>query len=276
MSQKKSTTPKKPKSGFDKYFLYTHSVQGAAHDADLLWKMMRKVWSGPLPEAPMLQEDFSGTAALCYEWVKLGAHHRAAGIDLDAKALAWGTEHHTHDLTPNQLERIQILHDDVMVNHGLKPHVICALNFSYFFIHDRATLKKYFAACRKSLAKNGVLILDAFGGPDYLMPHIDRRRNDDESFTYWWEVETFDAISHEIKCHIHFQRDGEAKRNRVFSYDWRLWSIPEISDLLRECGFTQLEYWAEGLDKKGHGNGVFKPTKSERECETWITYIVAK
>jgi len=274
MSRKHASA--KAKTPFDKYFMYTHSVQGAEHDAELLWKMTRKLWSGPLPAKPILQEDFCATAALCYEWVKLGKNHQAVGLDLDSTALGWGATHHSESLTESQASRVQLIHGDVLHNHKVYPHVICALNFSYFFIKERALLKKYFSACRKSLAKNGVLILDAFGGPDYLMPHIDRRRNNDESFTYWWEIETFDAVSHQIKCHLHFQRDGEKRRDRVFSYDWRLWSLPEITDVLRESGFKHVEYWAEGLDRKGRGNGLFKPIKSEKECSTWITYLVAK
>lgn len=269
----RSKSLKKP--AFDKYFHYTHSVQSAEHDAELLWNMMRKVWKGPLPKAPCLQEDFCATAALCYEWAKLGPQHHAAGIDLDSKALAWGAEHHTKESSKSAISRVQLIHGDVMKDHSIKPHLICALNFSYFFIKDRVTLKSYFQACKKSLSKNGLLVLDAFGGPDYLMPHSDQRRNSEHKFTYWWNVEKFDAISHEIKCHIHFKRDGEGLRRKVFSYDWRLWSIPEITDLLRESGFSKIEYWAEGLDRQGHGNGIFKPIKSETECETWITYIVA-
>jgi hypothetical protein len=274
MSRKRATP--KAKTPFDKYFMYTHSVQGAEHDAELLWKMTRKLWSGPLPSKPILQEDFCATAALCYEWVKLGKHHQAVGLDLDSTALGWGATHHSESLTESQASRVKLIHGDVLHNHNVYPHVICALNFSYFFIKERALLKKYFSACRKSLAKNGVLILDAFGGPDYLMSHVDRRRNNDESFTYWWEIESFDAVSHQIKCHLHFQRDGEKRRDKVFSYDWRLWSLPEITDVLRESGFKHVEYWAEGLNRKGRGNGVFKPIKSEKECSTWITYLVAK
>lgn len=271
--QKVSHRKKPP---FDKYFHYIHSVQSAEHDAELLWKMFRSNQSGSLPKTPFLQEDFCGTAGLCYEWVKLGPKHKAVGIDLDADALVWGATHQTAGLSQSDLNRLEMIHDDVLVDHGLKPHVICALNFSYFFMKERAQLKNYFASCRRNLAKNGLLVLDAFGGPDYLMPHLDERRNDSEGFTYWWEIESFDTISHDIKCHIHFQRDGESRRKRVFSYDWRLWSIPEITDLLKEVGFSHVEYWAEGLDNRGHGDGIFKRTKSETECQTWITYIVAK
>jgi SAM-dependent methyltransferase len=275
MTAIKARSKTRQKPAFDKYFHYTHSVQSAEHDAELLWKMMRKVWIGPLPKAPVLQEDFCGTAALCYEWVRLGTNHQATGIDLDSNALAWGAQHHTSELSNKEISRVNLVHGDVMKDHGVKPHVICALNFSYFFIKDRSTLKQYFQACKRSLSKNGLLILDVFGGPEYLMPHSDQRRNHEQKFTYWWDVEMFDAITNQIKCHIHFKRDGEPQRRSVFTYDWRLWSIPEITDVLKESGFTKIEYWAEGLDRAGHGNGLFKPIKHETSCETWVTYIVA-
>jgi hypothetical protein len=275
MTSLKSKSTSRQRPSFDKYFHYTHSVQSAEHDAELLWKMMRKVWQGPLPKSPHLQEDFCGTAALCYEWAKLGANHLAAGIDLDPSALAWGAEHHTQNTPTKIVDKVQLIHGDVMKDHGLKPHVICALNFSYFFIKDRLTLKKYFQACKKSLSKNGILILDAFGGPEYQMPNSDRRRNSEQKFTYWWDVESFDAISHNIKCHIHYKRDGESIRRNVFNYDWRLWSIPEITDVLRESGFKKIQYWAEGIDRHGHGDGTFKPIKTESQCETWVSYILA-
>jgi hypothetical protein len=270
------TPSKKTKPPFDRYFLYTHSVQGAEHDAELLWKMMRSVSPNTLPKSPMLQEDFCATAALCYEWVKLGNNHRATGIDLDSAALQWGAEHHTESLTQKQLTNVEMIHGDVLDDHHIKPNVICALNFSYFFIKDRELLKRYFISSKKALAQDGMLILDAFGGPDYLVPHVNRRRNVEERFSYWWEIERFDAISHEIKCHLHFQRAGETRRNRVFSYDWRLWSIPEITEILRESGFKHVEYWAEGLNSNGDGNGKFKPIKSDKNCRSWITYLIAK
>ena len=264
------------KNNFDKYLLYTNSVQSAEYDAELLWKILKKNMGGKSIKTPYLQEDFCGTAALCYEWVKLGVEHRAAGIDLEQKALTWGLKHHGLEIPVAAVKRVRLIKGDVLEDHGIKPHVICALNFSYFFMKDRKTLKKYFTACKKSLAKGGILAIDAFGGPDYLGSHIDRRRNTEKKFQFWWEVEMFDAINHQIKTHIHFQMDGQKRRNRVFSYDWRLWSIPEITDVLLDAGFTNIAYWAEGLDRQGRGDGVFREIKTEKNCSTWITYIVAK
>lgn len=272
----KKSGKSKSKSPFDKYFLYTHSVQGAEHDAELLWKILRTCSDGNLPKNPTLQEDFCATAMLCYEWAKLGPNHRATGIDLDSAALSWGAEHHADSLSKAQLANVEMIHGDVLDNHNVRSNVICALNFSYFFIKERERLKEYFVASRKALAKNGLLILDAFGGPDYLVSHINQRRNKEEKFNFWWEIETFDAINNQIKCHLHFQRDGESRKNRVFSYDWRLWSIPELTDILHEAGFKNVQYWAEGLTSKGNGNGKFKPIHSEKDCRTWITYLIAK
>jgi SAM-dependent methyltransferase len=262
-------------SPFDKYFYYSHSVQSPEHDAQLIWKMMKKSWKGPLPKAPTLQEDFCGTAALCYEWALLGSQHAAAGVDIDATALQWGAKNLANDLPLSVVKRVHLIHGDVMENHSLRPDVICALNFSYFFMKERDQLKRYFQSCKKSLTRHGILVLDAFGGPDYEGPHRERRRNSQLKFNYWWNVEKFDAVNHSISCHIDYQRDGERTRQKVFSYDWRLWSIPELTDLLKESGFTSITYWAEGLDKQGRGNGTFRPIKSEIGCTTWVIYIVA-
>jgi len=272
----KKLTARSARQEFDKFHYYTNSVQSAEHDAELLWTILRKTWTGTPLSRPVLQEDFCGTGCLCFEWAKLGSTHQAVGIDLDPEALAWGNSRHRARIKESQSKRVRLINGNVLHDHGVKPHMICALNFSYFFIKDRALLRKYFAACKKSLIKGGVLALDVFGGPDYLMPHMDRRRNDEHKFDYWWEIKKFDALSNDIDAAIHFKPDGQPPRKNVFQYHWRLWSIPEITDVLKESGFSQVEYWSEGLDDKGYGNGKFRRIKSETECETWVAYIIAK
>jgi hypothetical protein len=261
---------------FDKYFFYTNSVQSAEHDAMLLWTILKKNWSSSTLHSPVLREDFCGTGGLCFEWVKLGKKHQAIGIDLDPTALEWGQEHHRPALRHDQSSRIKLIEGDVLKNHKVKPHMICALNFSYFFLKDRKALKSYFTSCKRSLVKGGMLALDVFGGPNYLMPHSDQRRNDEFGFDYWWEVESYDAITSQIKTAIHFQPDGQRRRNRVFRYDWRLWSPSELTDILREAGFEAVKFWAEGLDAKGFGDGKFRRIHFEKDCETWVCYIIAK
>lgn len=268
---------KRPKStGFDKYDLYVNSVQSADHDASLIWRMLKDANDRRPMKNMILREDFCGTGALCFEWVKLGASHRAVGIDLDAGALSWGRQHYGPQTTVEASSRVKLVCADVLSYKFSKPDVICALNFSFYFMKDRCDLLRYFKRCRQALSKNGLLVLDAFGGPAYLGPHSDRRRNSEKKFSFWWEIESFDAISHNIKTHLHFKLDGQKIRKRVFSYDWRLWTLPELTDILRQAGFNKIEYWAEGLDSRGDGNGRFGKIKSEKNCETWVTYVTAR
>lgn len=277
MTSLKPVTKKSKKSVFDKYDLYTHSVQSADHDASLIRSMYHAENPGQSSQELLIREDFCGSGELCFEWTRLDPTYRALGVDIDNSALAWGLRKHDVSRERSTTEkRVKLVCGDVFrVDQG-RPNIICALNFSYYFILHRDNLLRYFKLCRKRLAKNGMLILDAFGGPDYLVPHLDKRRNPEKKFTFWWEVESFDAITHRIKTHIHFQIDGQRIKKRVFSYDWRLWTLPEISDALVESGFKQIEFWAEGLDSHGLGNGRFRKIKTEQNCETWVTYITAR
>ena len=274
MTLRKLSKVKKQIPKFDKYDLYTNSVQSAEHDAGLIWKMYSDATPKKTKRKLLLREDFCGTASLCFEWVKLSGKHHAVGVDIDNTALTWGLLNHGKN--PLDQTRIKLVCNDVMKVHRGQPDIICALNFSYYFIDQRRELLRYFELCRHRLANEGMLILDAFGGPEYLVPHRDKRRNSEKKFNFWWEVESFDSISHRIKTHIDFQVDGQKIRKRVFSYDWRLWTLPEIVDVLRDAGFKKIEFWAEGLDASGHGNGRFRKIKTEKNCATWVTYITAR
>ncbi|MCX6124900.1 MAG: hypothetical protein NTV34_09160 [Proteobacteria bacterium] len=95
MLRKKKITP------FDKYFCYVNSVQSAEHDASLILKMHNKS-SGIKSDSLLIQEDFCGTADLCYEWVRIDPSFRAVGIDLDPRALAWGQSYHSLGMSLNQ------------------------------------------------------------------------------------------------------------------------------------------------------------------------------
>lgn len=96
-----------------------------------------------------------------------------------------------------------------------------------------------------------------------------------EGYSYYWDQDCFDPITNEAQFYIHFKRRGEAKRQEVFSYDWRMWSIPELRDLLVEVGFSATYVYWEGSDKNGEGNGIFTRAERGEECEAWVAYIVA-
>ena len=62
---------------------------------------------------------------------------------------------------------------------------------------------------------------------------------------------------------------------KVFSYDWRMWSIGEIKDALYDAGFSDVNVYWEGTDEDGSGDGEFYRASTEENCESWVTYISA-
>ena len=76
----------------------------------------------------------------------------------------------------------------------------------------------------------------------------------------------FNPINNHCTFAIHFKRDGEKKRKEVFVYDWRMWTMSELRDILIEAGFSKtVAYW-EGDDDEGGGNGEFYPSEEEENC----------
>jgi hypothetical protein len=63
---------------------------------------------------------------------------------------------------------------------------------------------------------------------------------------------------------------------KAFSYEWRLWTLPEIRELLLEAGFSKATVYWEGEDEDGEGNGEFTPEAEGEPDPAWIVYIVAE
>ena len=79
------------------------------------------------------------------------------------------------------------------------------------------------------------------------------------------------------KGKIHFEfRDGSRMRN-AFVYDWRLWMLPEMQELMQRAGFRDVHVLWEGTERKtGQGNGVFRRVKRGGDEAAWIAYVVGK
>ena len=258
--------------GADRFELYEESVQDPEGDVDRVRRMYKRAYGRP---AETLREDFCGTAAFACAWVAASKGHRAVGIDLDPEPLAWGRKRHLEALAPEQRERVRLVEADVMEVAETPADVIVAFNFSYFIFQTRRELKGYFEAIRAGLSDAGLLILDVYGGPEAQERREERREYDE--FTYVWDQDRFDPITHRASCLIHFEfDDGSAIRN-AFEYDWRLWSIPELRDLLAECGFGETTVYWEGTEKKtNEPNGVYRPRKHAEDDPAWVAYITAK
>ena len=259
------------KKKFDKYWYYRHSVQSPDLDVRFIRNSYRSLKK---KEAHIFREDFCSTFALSCEWVKLGKFCRSIAVDIDGRPLKYGKENSLTRLSSEQQKRLCVIHDDVLSCRTTKADIISALNFSYFVFKKRDDLKKYFLNCYKSLNKSGLLVLDCFGGSQCFQAN--EEEIDHGTFTYYWDQKHFDPISHHAVFHIHYKRKGEKKRKKVFTYDWRIWAIPEIKDLLREAGFRKIHVYWEGTDKDGEGNGRFKSREKGEDCESWVAYIMSE
>ncbi|MCB1784848.1 MAG: class I SAM-dependent methyltransferase [Gammaproteobacteria bacterium] len=259
----------------DRHQLYELSVQCAEAEIDFVDATFKRLRGR---KAVLLREDFCGTANVCCEWVKRGRKRHAIGVDLDPEVLDWGREHNIAQLKEHQRERITLMQQNVLEVQTESPDIISAMNFSYWLLQDRATLKRYFQSVHAALKDDGIFFLDAYGGYDSHREIEEQREIDDggDGFTYIWEQGEFDPITHRLVCHIHFAfPDGSEMRN-AFSYEWRLWTLPEVRDLLAESGFGRVTVYWQGWDKHGEPDGDFKPATRADADAGWVCYLTAE
>ena len=183
---------------------------------------------------------------------------------------------------------VQLVQANVLEVEGLPgADIIAALNFSFCIFKERATLRRYFQQAHAGLAEQGLLVLELFGGTKAIDLDEEIRELDDH--TYIWEQESFNPITNEILCHIHFEFEDESRIERAFTYDWRLWSIPELRDILEEVGFAKVRvFWelVEEVDEDDEeeddeermleGTGVYEQVDEVEQQDSWLVYIVAE
>lgn len=261
----------KSQKAFDKYWYYIRAVQAPDVDCEFIRDTYKELRGKP---ARLLREDFCGTFAICCEWVKMHKDNRALGVDLDIEPLSYGREHYLTALSSAQQKRVRPFHGSVLTAELPTSDVVIALNFSYFLFKSRLLLRRYFSRVRKSLRKDGLFIVDCFGGSDCQLVNEEKTRF--PKFDYYWDQTSFDPITNEALFYIHFKRKGERKREKVFTYDWRLWTIPEIRETMLEAGFKRTHVYWEGTTRSGQGDGNFKRTEKGEDCDSWIAYVVGE
>jgi len=264
----------------DRHVLYEAAVQNVDADLDFFDRIYR-YHRGRLPRC--IKEDFCGTAALACRFVERRPENEAWGVDLHRPTLDWGIRHHVSRLG-KESRRLHLLEKDVREATRPPVELVSALNFSYYTFKTREGLRRYFEAARRSLTPDGLLVLDAFGGTDAMDTLLEDRnievswRPDGTpvpAFTYIWEQARFNVITHDILCHIHFKFRDRTRMNRAFTYDWRMWTLPEIQEILLEAGFRSAEIYLEGWDEEDDDtDGIFRRRKKFDNMEGWIAYVV--
>ncbi|MCB0413255.1 MAG: class I SAM-dependent methyltransferase [Bdellovibrionales bacterium] len=266
MSKKKSSVKE-----FDKYELYLKSVQSPENDVKFLNRLYKELRG---KKATILREDFCGTFNISCEWVKLDSSNKSIGVDLDPEPIQYGKQTSFLSLTDKQKERVQILQKNVLDPALPKADIVDAQNFSYSLFKTRKQLLEYFSMAHKGLNKDGIFVIDCFGGSQCMEPNEEETEHD--GFSYFWDQDSYDPVTGEAMFYIHFKRKGEKKREKVFTYDWRLWSIPELKEVMEDAGFSKVHVYWEGTDEEGEGDGEFTRVTQGEDCESWVAYVVGE
>ncbi len=267
----------------DKFVLYSAAVQSTDVDLDFFERVYRKQRG---ERFRTLREDFCGTAALACEWVRRRQGNHAWGVDLDEATLAWGRRTYVSRLGA-AASRLTLIVGDVLDTETPPVDVVCALNFSYYVFKLRDDLRRYLTVARRSLRPGGLLFLDAYGGTEAICPEVERRRiapcdafdgTKVPGFDYVWEQASYNPVDHATVCHIHFRvrQNGRVREmRRAFTYDWRLWTLAELRDLLLEVGFLGADVYLEGWDDEANEtDGVYRLRRRFENQTGWVAYVV--
>lgn len=274
MSKKKRNKKKKHPTlaeRADRHKLYELSVQYAESEIEFVDDSFKSLRGR---RATLMREDFCGTASVCCEWVRRRKTNRAIGIDIDPEVLGWGREHNFPRLPEEAVKRVTLLQQNVLRVDTEPVDIVLAMNFSYWLFKKRKDLKAYFQRVRENLKDSGILFMDAYGGYDSFREIVEERELDD--FSYVWEQEKYDPVSGGLISHIHFKFPDGSRLKKAFSYDWRLWTLPEIRELLEEAGFRRVTVYWQGFDEEGEPDGIFEPVEEGVADAGWICYISAE
>lgn len=254
----------------DKHRLYQWSVQSPDADLDFAVKLY-KARQKRVPRH--FREDFCGTGLMAASWIARGRKYTAEGFDIDAATLEWGRMNNFAQLGEDCARAV--LHcADVREPSLRPPDLRCAQNFSWFVFKTRRELLEYFSGAYRDLAPGGLFFMDIFGGPQ-AVEEMHEETEMEEGFTYVWHQEKFFPITGEYRASIDFAFPDGTDMTRAFSYDWRLWSVPESVEVLRDAGFKKIDVYWEQIGEDGiHGNGIYKRSKRGENWLSWVAYIV--
>ncbi|MEK6700787.1 MAG: class I SAM-dependent methyltransferase [Planctomycetota bacterium] len=270
----------------DRFECYELCVQSPRHVAAFL----RGVHGN---EPVVLREDFCGTAAVsrrwCEEAIRRGDDGRAVAVDFDAETVAKARELVKSDALEG---RLRLVCGDALPKPALAAvadpaDVVFVGNFSIGYIKERETLVAYLKLCHRRLAAGmggfggGVFVCDLYGGASaYKLGGLERRHpsRGREVVRYSWQHEAADQVSGMVTNSISFrvEVDGEVVQEwpRAFVYEWRLWSLPELREAMREAGFASVEVYKDVNVAPGERPA---PILNAAEIgEDWIVLVVAR
>ena len=270
--------PQLTRKNADRFFLYIQSVQSPEHEIDFVTAQFKKLRKRPMR---LVREDFCGTAISACEFVKRHADNRAVALDLHKPTLDWGKRNNVGKMSEEQQGRIALLARNVLTpgKEGTGVDAVLAMNFSYWIFMTRAEMIRYFRSVRETLGPDGVLFMDTHGGYEATKVMEERRKiyaGGGRWFKYVWEQVDFDPITNRCECRIHFEFEKGPAWKDAFKYAWRVWSLPELREMLADAGFKRSTVYLEGDNGKGGGDGIFRPRVKGDTDASFIAYLVAE
>jgi hypothetical protein len=211
----------------DRHDLYELCVTDAARTARFLHAVHGR---GPTS----LREDYAGSGALARAWA--ADYGPAIAVDNDAEPLRRCLD----------VPRLAAVVADVR-RCRRRADIIAATNFPLGYSHTRRDLLAYLRHARGCLNPRGVFVADMYGGSDAFTPCTTIRRfrgPKRERIEYTWEQRTASSLTGRVFNAIHFKVSGFGRATTLrdaFTYDWRLWGVPELVDAYREAGFRRIE-----------------------------------
>jgi len=223
------------RSNLSRYDLYELAAQSPVAEA----KFLRAV-HGAAPE--IMAEDFAGPAGIARAWVSLDKNHRAICTDIDPEPLEHARARAERDLGGDAASRIEFSVCDVIAAKG-RADIVASLNFAVGELHTRAALLTYLRHVLMRLHPRGIFVCDIYAGPDALVPgRFDQKIDTDHgTITYTWRQVEADPLTHRVRNAMDFRLPDGSRMTDAFTYDWRLWSIPELRDACREAGFKRTQ-----------------------------------
>jgi hypothetical protein len=129
------------------------------------------------------------------------------------------------------------------------------------------------------------LVLDLYGGTEAIDTKLEPRRvaastaadgTRIPAFDYIWDQAHYNVIDHHVINHIHFKLPGIGKINKAFTYDWRLWTLPEVQELLRDAGFRSAEVYLHGWTPAGESDEIYRRRTVYANTLGWVAYLVGQ
>ncbi len=250
----------------DKHHIYQLAVQSPEADIELLQYFYR---SRRKRNAWRLREDFCGTALTLAHWVDQGPRYSGEGFDIDPDCLGWG---HKNNIEPLGADaKRAILHQaDVREPSAEPPDIRCAFNFSYWVFRTHAEMVDYFRRAREDLAEDGMFVIDVTGGTESLSEESYSTKA--SGFELVWQQSNFNPVDHTADLELTFRFKDGSQIEPPYRYSWRVWSIPELMELLRTAGFEDIEVWWQDDD---HGEYGYRKTRMGSNDPCWVACIAA-